>query len=219
MKRSRSIRVYKNNMVETLAYCISLWVFLIPLNFPSTISALDDGNNYLPLLARSDHSLPPCHRLVYHYNEKLATMLLPIHVELANNIMTPSEATKEFATLITAHFSDHSVIRSTSWVHVMMGTTIYPSSQEATVPCHSATDWSIINEELVSLVLSVHVELAKNIATPSKAAEEFATLIMHYNTVIHVRSTSLPTPSTTQHRERTTVRLSKRPATIKNKLR
>ena len=70
------------------------------------------------------------------------------------------------------------------------------------------------------MLLPVHVELANNNMMPSEAAEEFATLITAHlsnHSVIH--STSLPTPSTTQHRERAIVCLSKRLATIKNKLR
>ena len=43
-------------------------------------------------------------------NEELASMLSPVYVELANNVCSPCEAMKEFATLITAHRGHHSVI-------------------------------------------------------------------------------------------------------------
>ena len=44
-------------------------------------------------------------------NEELASMLSPVHAELANNICSPREAAEEFVTLITAHLKHHLVIR------------------------------------------------------------------------------------------------------------
>ena len=41
----------------------------------------------------------------------MASMLAPLHVELAKNIATPCEAAVEFASLITAHLEHHGALR------------------------------------------------------------------------------------------------------------
>ena len=44
-------------------------------------------------------------------NEELASMLSPIHAELANDVSSPCEAADEFTTLIIAHLRYYSVIQ------------------------------------------------------------------------------------------------------------
>ena len=43
-------------------------------------------------------------------NKELASMIAPLHTELANDIAAPCEAAVEFASLITAHLDHHGVL-------------------------------------------------------------------------------------------------------------
>ena len=47
-------------------------------------------------------------------NEELATILRPLHFELANEIITLSIAAEEAATLVNAHLDHHGVLRKPS---------------------------------------------------------------------------------------------------------
>ena len=44
-------------------------------------------------------------------NGELASILAPLHMELANDIVSPCEAAVEFASLITAHLEHHGALR------------------------------------------------------------------------------------------------------------
>ena len=76
-------------------------------------------------------------------------------------------------------------------------------SQEANVPYHPAIKWSVVNEELVTMLSQIYAELANNVCSPCEAAEEFSTLI-----TAHLRHHSLICPDKTssqqafQHRDR-----------------
>jgi len=47
-------------------------------------------------------------------NEELATMLRPLHSELANDIITPSTAAEEFSILVNAHLDHHLILKKPS---------------------------------------------------------------------------------------------------------
>ena len=44
-------------------------------------------------------------------NEELATMVYPLHSELANDIITPSVAAEEFASLVSAHLEHRCALK------------------------------------------------------------------------------------------------------------
>ena len=93
-------------------------------------------------------------------------------------------------------------------------------SQEVNVPYHPAIKWSVVNEELVTMLSPIHAELANNVCSPCEAAEEFSTLItahLRHHSLIHRDKTS--SQQAFQHRDRAVVRLTKRLAAIKNNLR
>lgn len=98
-------------------------------------------------------------------------------------------------------------------------TSIQTSSQSASSAGVTDLNW-LINEEFVSMLSPLHHELSNDIFSPSVAVEEFVSLLSahleHYSVIYHSLDPSL---STSNHRECSIVRLTKRLAKLKNQSR
>ena len=99
----------------------------------------------------------------------------------------------------------------------MPATISQPPSQVAVSAGIYSIDWPLINEELSSMLLPLHAELANKVVSTDVAAEELVSLINahpeHYCVLRHVS----PCPAPEQHhRSRSVVRLTDRLARLKN---
>ena len=111
------------------------------------------------------------------------------------------------------------------WVNAvkMPASVSQPSSQAAATAGIDAHNWSLINEELATMISPLHSELANDIITPSVAAEEFASLVgahLEHRCALKKSPTQSTGLTTNGHnRERAAVRLTKRLAKLKNQSR
>ena len=97
-----------------------------------------------------------------------------------------------------------------------------PSLQAATTAGFDSHNWSLINEELATMICPLHSELVNNI-TPSVAAKEFASLVSahleHRCALKKSPTQSIGLTTNGQIRERAIVRLTKCLAELKNQSR